>query len=139
MSLLSAWEDFQQTTLKAIAGSLRKLEYLAQLRDGKGGYSHWGLTRVHGEERARAALAESHKSELSNVLRTPIRMLEQDAEESSREAGMTEGEYLARLSAGLPRLLPPEPGAGSSRHFSSVLHALLSLLRTRKPGANPPT
>lgn len=139
MTLLSAWEDLQQTTLKAIASSLRKLEYLAQLRDGKGGYSHWGLSRIHGEERAKTALQESHRSELSKVLATPIRQLEQDAQESSREAGIPEGEYLAQLSSGCPRLLPPEPGAGSSRHFSSVLHALSSLLRARKPGANRPT
>jgi len=138
MTLLSAWEDLQKTTLKVIAGSLRRLEYLAQLRDSQGRYSHWGLARVHGEERAKAALAESHRSELSKVLATPIRELEQDAEESSREAGVPEGEYLSRLSAAWPRLLPADPGAGSSRHFSSVLQALSSLLRARKPGANPP-
>jgi hypothetical protein len=138
MTLHSAWEDLQHTTLKAIVGSLRKLEYLSQLRDGQGGYSHWGLSRVHGEERAKSALQESHRLELSRVVRTPIRSLEYDAEESSREAGVPEAEYLARLSAGCPRLLPAEPGAGSSRHFSSVLLALSSLLRARKPDANRP-
>jgi hypothetical protein len=139
MTLLSAWEDLQRTTLRAISGSLRRLEYLAQLRDGRGSYSHWGLSRVHGEDRAETALAESHRSQLSNVLRTPIRTLEEDAEESSREEGVSQEEFLARLSAGLPRLLPQDPGAGSSRHFSSVLHALSSLLRSRKSGANRPT
>ncbi len=136
MTLLSAWEDLQKSTLKAITGALRKLEYVAQLRDGKGGYAHWGLNRVYGEERAERALVEAHRSALSNVLRTPIRALEADAEASSREAGLPEEEYLERLSAGCPRLLPAEPGAGSSRHFSSVLHVLSSLRRSRKPDAN---
>ena len=136
MTFLSAWQDVQKTTLNAIAGSLRKLEYLAQLRDSQGQYSHWGLSRVHGEERANTALAECHRSELSKLLRTPIQTLELDAEESSKEAGVPEGQYLERLSA--KSLLPADPGAGSSRHFSSVLLALSSLLRARKPGANPP-
>ena len=137
MAFLSALQDVQKTTLKAIVGSLRKLEYFAQLRDGSGGYSHWGLTRVHGKERADVALAESHRCELSNALRTPLQILEKDAEETSREEGVPEGQYLERLSAKLPRLLPPDPGAGSGRHFSSVLQALSSLRRNR-PGANRP-
>lgn len=132
MAFLSALQDIQKTTLKAITGSLRKLEYLAQLRDGTGEYSHWGLTRVHGKERADVALAESHRSELSKVLRTPLQSLEADAEESSREEGVPEGQFLERLSAKLPRLLPPDPGAGSSRHFSSVLQALSSLRRAQR-------
>jgi len=131
MSFLSALQDVQKTTLRAISGSLRKLEYLAQLRDSAGGYSHWGLTRVHGKDRADIALADSHRCELSKVLRTPLQTLEVDAEESSREAGVPEGQYLERLSAKLPGLLPPDPGAGSSRHFSSVLQALSCLRRTQ--------
>lgn len=131
MAFLSALQDVQKNTLKAIGGSLRKLEYLAHLRDAAGGYVHWGLTRVHGKERADVALAESHRCELSNVLRTSLQILEADAEQSSVEAGVPEGQYLELLSAKLPRLLPPDPGAGSSRHFSSVLQALLSLRRAR--------
>lgn len=137
MAFLSALQDVQKITLKAISGSLRKLEYFAQLRDGSGGYSHWGLTRVHGKERADIALAESHRCELSNVLRTPLQILEADVEESGREEGVPEGQYLERLSAKLPRLLPPDPGAGSSRHFSSVLQALSSLRRNRLGASRP--
>jgi hypothetical protein len=136
MTLLSAWEDLQQTTLKAIRGSLRKLEYLAQLRDGSGGYSHWGLARVHGKEQANAALADTHRAELSKMLSTPIQALEEETQNSSQEEGLSKGDYLARLSAGWPRLLPPDPGAGSSRHFSSVLLALSILWRNRKSDAN---
>ena len=138
MALLSALQDVQKTTLKAITGSLRKLEYLAELRDDSDGYSHWGLSRIYGRDRAASALAESHRSELSKVLRTPLSSLEADAEESSRQAGEPEGQYLARLGDKWSRLLPPDPGPGSSRHFSSVLHALSSLRRARKSDANRP-
>ena len=137
MSLLSALEDFRVNTLTAIQGGLRKLEYLSGLRD-RDGYLHWGLGRVHGEERAKRALADAHRSLLSQILSTPIHKLEEDARKSSQEAGMQEGEYLEGLSSSSARLLPPVPGAGSSRHLSSVLYALSSLRKHRKSDANPP-
>jgi len=136
MSLLSALEDLQTTTLKALAGSLRRLEYLASLRREDGSYTHWGLTRIYGELRARRALADAHRAQLSTILATPIRNLEKDVRESSDEAGVSPRAYLERLSSS-PSLLPPNPGAGSSRHLSSVLHALSSLQKTRKPDASP--
>lgn len=132
MTLLSAWDDLQKTTLKVIKGSLRKLEYLAQLRDAKGGYLHWGLARVHGQERANAALAESHRNHLSKVLCTPLRELLDDVGASSQEAGTSKEEYLAHLSAGVPHLLPSNNGVGSSRHLTSVIQALSSLLRAER-------
>jgi hypothetical protein len=137
MTLLSAWEDLQKTTLKVITGSLRRLEYLAQLRDTKVGYLHWGLAHVHGQERAAAALAESHRNQLSKVLSTPLREMLEDVEGSCAEAGLSKEEYLARLSTGLPLLLPPNTGSGSDRHLSSVVHALASLLRAGKPDTGP--
>ena len=136
MTLLSAWEDLQKTTLKVIRGSLRKLEYLAQLRDAKGGYLHWGLARVHGQERANAAIADCHRSQLSKVLSTPLRDLLNDVSASSQEAGTSKEEYLARLSSELARLLPSNNGVGSNRHLSSVLHALSSLLRAKSRISN---
>jgi hypothetical protein len=137
MSLLSAVEDLQTTTLRAIAGSLRRLEYLASLRKHDGSYSHWGLNRIYGESRARRALADAHRAQLSVILATPIRNLEKDVRESSDEAGLPPKAYLQRLLSDSTQLLPPNPGAGSSRHLSSVLHALSSLQKTRKPDASP--
>jgi hypothetical protein len=139
MPIFSALEDLQRTTLKAILGSLRKLEYFARLRDKEGGYFHWGLSRLHGELRAKRALADAHRTELSSLLATPLRQLENDVQRSSDEAGVQEAEYLERLSNNVAHLLPPNPGAGSGRHLSSVLHALSSLRKSRKSGANPPT
>jgi hypothetical protein len=138
MSLFSALEDLQATTLDAIAGSLRQLEYLASLRRQDGSYAHWGLARMYGELRARRALADAHRAQLSRVLATPIRKLEKDVRESSEEAGVSAKVYLERLSESSAQLLPPNPGAGSSRHLSSVLHVLSSLQKARKLDASPP-
>jgi len=46
MTLKSAFEDLSRTTLKAIAGCLRKLEYLAGLRERERDYLHWGFRRI---------------------------------------------------------------------------------------------
>src|SRR5271170_7196903 len=122
MTLISALEDLQETTLRAIAGCLRKLEYVAGLRSKAGTYTHWGLVRIHGEGTAERALAQAHRALLSEVLSTPLRNLEEDAERSSQLAGLPEKVYLERLSDGSAGLLPPSPGAGSARHLSSMLH-----------------
>jgi hypothetical protein len=134
MTLHSALEDLRQTTLDAIAGSLRKLEYLAGLRSSRGTYDHWGLARVHGELAAKKALEQEHRLLVSTVLTTPIQVLLEDVKQSSQLEQMTPTQYLARLQR-KPGLLPPNPGAGSEQHLSSVLHALSSLVRNRA-GAN---
>lgn len=138
MPIFSALEDLQSTTLKAIAGSLRRLEYLAGLRQEDGSYAHWGLARVYGDVRAKRALAEAHRAQVSTILATPIRKLEKDVCKSSEEAGLAPAAYLEKLSSSTLQLLPTNPGAGSTRHLSSVLHALSSLLRSHKSDANPP-
>lgn len=139
MALTSALEDLKETTLRAIAGSLRRLEYLSGLRNKEGGYAHWGLSRVYGELAARRALAQAHRATLSRILATPIKNLVEDAERSSELAGVPPTTYVERLSASSPHLLPPGPGAGSARHLSSVLHALSTLIKNRTKDATPPT
>jgi hypothetical protein len=131
MTLISALEDLHETTLRAINGCLRKLEYVAGLRSGDGGYTHWGLVRIHGEGTAGKALAQAHREIVSEVLSTPLRKLEEDAERSSQLAGLSAEVYLEQLSGGSSKLLPPNPGAGSAQHLSSMLHALSSLLAHR--------
>lgn len=138
MSLYSALEDLHETTLRAFAGCLNKLEYLAGLRKG-GGYEHWGLSRVYGDFAARKALARAHRSLLSKILAMPIRKLAEDAKQSSKVAGLPADAYVERLASASPDLLPQGPGAGSARHLSSVLHALSSLLKNRAGDANLPS
>ena len=129
MTLNSPLEDLRATTLKAIAGSLRRLEYLSGLRDSGGAYAHWGLARVYGDLAATNALAGEHRSQVSQILSTPLRILLEDIRLSSEVAGMPPTTYLQLLCSRSSDLLPPEPGVGSARHLNSVLHALSSLTR----------
>jgi hypothetical protein len=136
MTLNSALEDLRGTTLKAISGSLRRLEYFARLRNSQGGYTHWGLARVHGQEAAAKALEHEHRTVVSKILSTPIRRLVADVEECSRIAGLTPAQYLDKLSQEL-NLLPPAAGAGSARHLNSVLRTLSSLVKTPSAATHP--
>ncbi len=135
MTLKSAFEDLSQTTLHAISGCLKRLEYLAGLRRLRGEYVHWGFNQVHGETAAKKALQEAHRAAVSEVLCTPLRTLLEDAETTSQSAGVDPEEYLQSLEKIEDRLLPHDPGAGSARHLSSVLHALLGLERSQRPTA----
>ena len=137
MTLKSALEDLLATTLAAVSGVVGKLNYLSSLRSSpEGTYSHWGLSRVHGEGAAQRALAEAHSLLFLKVLRTSLRTLRGDVELSSG-GQMPAGQYVENLRSHLPSLLPQDLGGGSARHFSSVLHALSSLANSRRD-ANPP-
>jgi hypothetical protein len=119
-----------------------KIEYVASLRDAdSGAYSHWGLSRAHGEQAAQEALAEAHRQLFLKLLRTSLRSLCDDVVISSGALQMTAGEYMERVRSQLPVLLPQDQSGGSARHFSSVLHAL-SILVSRPvktpPAAIPP-
>ena len=138
MTFTSAVQDLQDTTLRAVTGLLRKLEYMASLRDPQGSYSHWGLNRIYGNASAAKALSNTHRSVLSHILAMPIRKLMDDIDRSSEAAGISAEVYVDGLSNASERLLPPEPGAGSARHLNSVLHALSSLQKVRTAGATSP-
>jgi hypothetical protein len=143
MTLKSAIEDVIGTTLAAVSGVLGKLEYLSRLRRAKGNpYTHWGLGRAYGEAAAQEALAEAHRLLFLRVLQTPLKELQNDVEISSEASQMKPEEYVENLRGDSTILLPQDLGGGSARHFSSVLHALLSLAshqKTRTPkDATPP-
>jgi hypothetical protein len=138
MTVTSPLEDLYRSTLRAIAGALRKLEYLAGLRDPAGkDYSHWGFARVYGEIPAARTLKQAHRQALSEVLSTPLNQLAEDAKISGVGAGVSAQIYLEQLSGKNGDLLPAEPPAGSERHLSSVLHALSALEKNRIPDATP--
>jgi len=136
MVLNSAVEDLRATTLRAISGSLRKLQYLAGLRTSEGNYLHWGLARVHGDMAAAKALEQEHRSLLSKILATPIQTLVEEVKSSSEVAGLPPATYLEQLT-GDRDLLPPEPGAGSERHLNSVLRALSHLVKNPRGAIRP--
>ena len=135
MTLKSALEDLSHTTLEAVAGWLQKLEYLAGLRARQGEYKHWGFGKVYGRNTANRALGVAHREVVSEVLSTPLGSLLEDVEKSSALAGVDPEQYLGDLAQRGNTLLPSDPGAGSARHLSSVLHALLGLERTRERNA----
>lgn len=135
MTLKSAFEDFSRTTLKAVTGCLRRLEYIAGLRSSEGTYSHWGFGKVYGQTNANRAMATAHRDAVSEVLSTPLGRLLEDVEDSSQTAGIEAGNYLKKLVQDSSHLLPSDPGPGSARHLSSVLHALLGLERNRERNA----
>jgi len=62
MNAESALQDLRETTLAAVAGLLARLSYLGSLRRQEGGYRHWGLSLVHGDESSERALKSgSHR------------------------------------------------------------------------------
>jgi hypothetical protein len=127
MTLKSALQDLRETTLAAVSGLLAKLAYLGSLRRRDGGYSHWGMALVHGEESSERALKAAHTEVLSTVLRTPISGLVEDVRESSQDSPKTAAAYIEGLRERLNKLLPSPQDAASARHLSSVLVALSSL------------
>jgi hypothetical protein len=135
MTLKSAFEDLSQTTLRAISGYLKRLEYLGDLRKVRGEYGHWGFSKLHGETAARKAFQEAHRTVVSEVLSTPLQTLLSDAESTSRSSGVDPEQFLESLDKKREELLPSNPGAGSARHLSSVIHALLGLEKSRNPNA----
>jgi hypothetical protein len=137
MTLKSALQDLRETTLAAVSGLLAKLAYLASLRRREGGYQHWGMSLVHGEESSERALKAAHTEVLSAVLRTPISDLEEDLLESSRASDEAAGAYIEDMRERCDELLPA-PDAVSARHLNSVLVALSSLEKARK-SATPST
>ena len=135
MTLKSAFEDLTRTTLRAITGCLQKLEYLAGLRAKEGAYTHWGFGKVYGQTVANKALESAHRESVSEVLSTPLHALLADVEHSGTESTSEIESYLERLAGQSETLLPQDPGVGSARHLSSVLHALLGLERNRQRNA----
>ncbi|HWX91506.1 MAG TPA: hypothetical protein VNY29_02650 [Terriglobales bacterium] len=131
MSLKSAAEDLQARTLRAVSGLLGKLEYLVGLRQEDGSYTHWGLSRVHGDDATQRALGEAHRGVVSAILRTPIRKLLQEVNDSGRETKRDPVDMLIKLNDASSQVVPRQPGAGASRHLSSVLRALANLAKTR--------
>ena len=138
MTLKSALQDLRETTLAAISGLLGKLSYLASLRRREGGYLHWGLSLVHGEESSERALKAAQTEALSNVLRTPISELVEDLRESNRNSDKTAEGYVENMREQFTQLLPSADDAASAAHLNSVLIALSSLEKAQK-SATPST
>jgi hypothetical protein len=127
-----------------VSGILAKLAYIASLRRREGGYKHWGLSLLHGEESSERALKAAHSEALSAVLRTPISELVEDlhgTNELRETSGLRETSPAADVDGmreQLDDLLPAPQDAASARHLNSVLVALSTLEKNRK-SATPST
>ena len=130
MTLKSVKDDLQASTLRAISGLLAKLGYLGSLRLDDGSYSHWGLSRVHGETAAQDALGEAHQGVLAKILRAPLNRLLNDVQDSCAARNQGQVEFLAELQENESQIVPTRAGVGSRRHLSSVLRALLALAKS---------
>jgi hypothetical protein len=128
-------DDFCRTTLRAVSGTLGKLQYVAGLRQGNGEYFHWGLARTHGEAVASLAIGQSHTDLFLAMLRTPIGALWEEAEELSRAQSTDVRDYVGSLSARGEALVPAQLQGGVDLHFNSVLLALCSLAGAPAPTA----
>lgn len=125
-------EDLQSRTLRAVSGLLAKLAYLSSLRETDGSYSHWGLARVHGDLATQHALRDAHRGIVTKILRTPLPVLLRDIDQSRNPEEGQAVDFIQKLKDHPAQLMPPEPGPGTERHLSSVLHALLRLAKTRR-------
>jgi hypothetical protein len=132
MTLKSALQDLRETTLAAVSGLLAKLAYLGSLRRREGGYLHWGMSLVHGEDASDRALKAAHTEVLSTVLRTPIPDLMEDLREASQHSEETAGAYVEGMREQFSELLPSPQDEASARHLNSVLVALSSLEKNQK-------
>ena len=130
MTLYSAFDDFQDRSLRSIGGVLRRLIYVVSLRGSDGSYSHWGLERVYGSAAGRDAVAQAHKRLVTAILRMPMAKLLEDVRLSQLSEDDQGKEWLADLNRQRAQMLPPTPGAGTERHLSAVLAALSSLLNS---------
>ena len=132
MTLKSALQDLRENTLEAISGLLAKLSYLGSLHRSGGGYKHWGMTLVHGEDASDRALKTAQTEVLSKVLRTPISDLEDDLQDSSAAANTTATNYVEGMKEQFEELLPSPRDSASAKHLNSVLAALSSLEKSRR-------
>jgi hypothetical protein len=133
MTLKSALQDVKETTLSAVTGLLGKLAYLASLRRTHGRYEHWGMEAVHGQESSERALKTAHSEVVAGVLRTPLRVLEQDLQRSSEEQGIAADNYVEKMRGQFDDLLPEgRQNSPTSSHLNSVLLALWSLEKSRE-------
>jgi len=126
MRLRSASEDFETSSLAAVAGLLGRFLYVEKLYVTCGKYEHWGLTKVYGEDAAQRAIGSSHRTLLTAILRKPLAWLVIDVAESCTK-GQAREEFLAALVD-----LQPKPASPAARaHLKSVLSALSALVESR--------
>jgi hypothetical protein len=127
MPIFTAFEDFTNRTLSVFPGTLQKLHFVSSLRVKEGKYSHWGMKRTFGRDRANEAIDRSHRELALEILDTPIPQLHATiASIGSSPQGTAE------------ELGPNDWNGGAREHLDYVL-ASLTLLDQTAAKANRPT
>ncbi|MGA9496790.1 MAG: hypothetical protein WA718_12960 [Terriglobales bacterium] len=137
MTLKSAYDDLRQTTLEKIPGTLEKLQYVAGLRGATGLYQHWGFERQHGPEESQLAFNKVHMMLVKEVLKTPLKVLQQDLERSSEAHAASPLSYALQLSIGSEHLLPADSPKQATMHLVSVLETLSALAVHKSERSQP--
>jgi hypothetical protein len=128
MTLLSAFDDFL-TTLASVPGQFSKLRYMSRLRNTVRAYQHWGMTRIHGEREAQAAIEQAHQQIFVRLLQTPLRQIVEQVRLTRDFA------YLRDSEKDWESLLPNDLGGGSRRHFIALLRTVAALVPPPSPSA----
>lgn len=128
MTLLAAFDDFLGT-LAAVPGQFSKLRYMSRLRNTVRSYQHWGMTRIHGERDAQAAIEEAHQQVFVRLLRTPLRQIVEQSRTTRDFA------FLRDAEKDWESLLPNDLGGGSRRHFIALLKTVAALVPPPSPSA----
>jgi hypothetical protein len=71
--ILDAKDDFKRRTLSALPTLLEKLAYICSLQTDSGDYSHWGMSRVFGQESACQAIQSAHDEMASALISVPLK------------------------------------------------------------------
>lgn len=119
--LLKIAEDFKKHTLQALPTLVEKLAYLSSLQNPDGSYTHWGLSRSFGNQKAQKAIRAAHSELAHQLLRRPINALyaELSSARNPQSAGLQPG--LMRLSA------PSSHDELLSAHLRLVHQSLLAV------------
>lgn len=128
MTLLTAFDDFLGT-LAAVPGQFSKLRYMASLRNTVRAYQHWGMTRIHGEREAQAAIGEAHQQTFLHLLRMPLREIVQQTQATRDFA------FLYGSEKDWNSLLPNDLGGGARSHFIALLKTVAALVPPPSPSA----
>jgi hypothetical protein len=126
MPLFTAFEDFTNRTLNAFPSALQKLHFVSSLRTHEGKYSHWGMKRTFGRDRANEAIDRAHRELAIEILDTPIPQL-----------------HAAVASIGLPshgtaeELGPNDWNGGAKEHLDYILTSLTLLDQTSARASRP--
>jgi hypothetical protein len=134
MRLLSAYDDLLERTMRGVAGTLSKVQFLSGIRSSGEDYRHWGLERTYGKESAQTALRKTHTEAFVAELSTPVSQLWKELVSAAESQGVEQAEYAQSL-LDLIGNVPHDLGGGSEEHHQYVLKSLSFLAQTRGPAS----